>query len=99
MSYPLVRPRHLSLDAFAGAAGLHPDLVARLAALGLLEPSVDARGVSWFREADLAVVARIHRLHAGLPLNYAAIGVVLDLLDRIDQLEALLRRRSWTSTG
>lgn len=99
MSYPLVRPRYLSLDAFAAAAGLHPDLVARLAALGLLEPSVDARGVRWFREEDLAVVARIHRLHAGLPLNYAAIGVVLDLLDRIDQLEALLRRRSWTSTG
>lgn len=99
MTYALARPRYLSLDAFAAAAGMHPDLVARLAALGLLEPSVDARGVRWFREADLAVAARVRRLHAGLPLNYAAIGIVLDLLDRIDELEASLRRRSWTSTG
>ncbi|MER7277886.1 chaperone modulator CbpM [Dactylosporangium sp. NPDC000244] len=98
MTYALVRPRYLSLDAFAAAAGLHPELVARLAALGLLEPSVDARGIRWFRAADLAVAARIHRLHTGLPLNYAAIGVVLDLLDRIDELEATLRRRSWIST-
>ncbi|WP_433088793.1 chaperone modulator CbpM [Dactylosporangium sp. CA-052675] len=99
MTYALVRPRYLSMDDFAAAAGLHPDLVARLAALGLLEPFVDARGIRWFRAADLAVAARIHRLHTGLPLNYAAIGVVLDLLDRIDELEATLRRRSWTSTG
>lgn len=98
MTYALVRPRHLSLNAFAAAAGLHPELVARLAALGLLQPSVDARGIRWFRAEDLAVAARIHRLHTGLPLNYAAIGVVLDLLDRIDELEATLRRRSWTST-
>ena len=99
MTDALVRPRYLSLDAFAAAAGLHPDLVAGLAAVGLLEPSVDARGVRRFRQADLAVAVRIRRLHAGLPLDYAAIGVVLDLLDRIDELEASLRRRSWTSTG
>ncbi|GAA0713238.1 MerR family transcriptional regulator [Dactylosporangium roseum] len=98
MTYALVRPRYLSLDAFAAAARLHPELVARLAALGLLEPSVDARGIRWFRAVDLAVAARIHRLYTGLPLNYAAIGVLLDLLDRIDELEATLRRRSWTST-
>jgi hypothetical protein len=45
------------------------------------------------------VAARIVRLYAGLPLNNAAIGMLLDLLHRINQLEALLRRRSWTSTG
>jgi hypothetical protein len=30
-------------------------------------------------------------LRAALPLNYAAIGLVLDLLDRIDVLEAQAR--------
>jgi hypothetical protein len=38
-------------------------------------------------------VARVQRLHFGLSLNYAAIGLVLDLLDRIDELER--RERSW----
>jgi chaperone modulatory protein CbpM len=36
----------------------------------------------------------MHRaLRAGLGLNYTAVGVVLDLLDRIDALEAVLRAR------
>jgi len=38
-------------------------------------------------------------LRAGLSLNYAAIGLVLDLLDRIDELEEASRRtgsRTWT---
>lgn len=99
MTYALVPRPYLSLDEFATAAGLHPDLVIRLVSLGLLEPGRDVHGRRRFSETDLPVAARIVRLHAGLPLNYAAIGVVLDLLDRIDQLEALLRRRSWTSTG
>ena len=101
MTYALARPARLSHDAFAAAAGLHPDLVSRLVALGLLEPEVDARGQRWFEPAQLARVARVRRLRAGLPLNYAAIGVVLDLLARIDELESVLRahhvqRSSWT---
>jgi hypothetical protein len=35
----------------------------------------------------------LQRLRAGLALNYAALGVVVDLLDRIAVLEAALRRR------
>jgi hypothetical protein len=33
----------------------------------------------------------IQRLRSGLSLNYAAIGIVLDLLDRIAELEATVR--------
>ena len=32
-------------------------------------------------------MARIQRLRSGLGLNYAALGLVLDLLDRIAELE------------
>jgi chaperone modulatory protein CbpM len=88
--YPLlVRPQtpRLSLASFAGRAGLHPELIARLVALGLVPATVDAAGQLWFSPADLAVIARIRRLRSDLSLNYAAIGLVLDLLDRIHQLE------------
>jgi hypothetical protein len=37
MTYALARRSFRSVDAFA-AAGLHPDLITRLVALGLLEP-------------------------------------------------------------
>jgi chaperone modulatory protein CbpM len=102
--YPLARPWRLSLDGFARRAGLHPELVRRLVTLGLLQATRDGAGRLWFAQDELVTVARIQRLRAGLSLNYAAIGLVLDLLDRIDVLERELRatRRSddqlWTST-
>ena len=92
MAFALVRANELDLRSFAAAAGLHPELVRRLVALGILDASGDCSGDLWFAPGQLAVAARIQRLHAGLGLNYASIGLVLDLLDRITELEAALRR-------
>jgi chaperone modulatory protein CbpM len=83
----VVRPTGLSLETFSRTAGLHPDLVRRLVSLGLLEARTDAIGELSLPPAQLAVAARVQRLRAGLALNYAAIGLVMDLLDRIAQLE------------
>jgi len=96
MIYPVARPARLDLDGFARAAGLHPDFVRRFVTLGLVDSYRDADGELWFRPAALVTVARVQRLHAGLSLNYAAIGLVLDLLDRIEELEATLRRSGST---
>jgi hypothetical protein len=98
-TYPVARPTRLSLDEFARQAGLHPQLVQRFVALGLVDAFRDARGQLWFLPSALVTVARVQRLRAGLSLNYAAIGLVLDLLDRIEELEAASRRsgsRPWT---
>ena len=98
IAYPMTRPSRLSLDRFARQAGLHPQLVQKFVSLGLLDAERDATGALWFRPAALVTVARVQRLRAGLSLNYAAIGLVLDLLDRIDELEAATRRtgsRTW----
>jgi chaperone modulatory protein CbpM len=95
----LARPVCLSLDSFSRAAGLHPDLVTRLVALGLLDATYDAGGAPYFAPSELARVARIQRLREGLSINYAALGLVLDLLDRIDTLEAVLRGRRPTHGG
>jgi chaperone modulatory protein CbpM len=106
-TYALARPARLDLESFARASGLHPDTVRRFVALGLIEPAHDAAGRLWFSPADLPIVARIQRLRAGFTLNYAALGLVMDLLDRVARLEAAQRRgprgpasttggRSWT---
>ncbi|MGW3622145.1 chaperone modulator CbpM [Streptomyces sp. NPDC000880] len=91
-SYAMVPVRRLSLDVVARRSGLHPDLVRRFVTLGLLEATHDADDRLWFEPAAPATLARIQRLRAGLPLNYASLGLVLDLLDRISELEAALRR-------
>ena len=99
--YALARLPGLSIDELARRCGLHPELVRRFVALGLLPCRRDARGGLWFDPSVLATIARIQRLRTGLGLNYAGIGVVLDLLNRIDELESAARRRRtslWTST-
>ena len=96
MSYPMVRAvrpsmERQSLEELAVLSGLHPDLIRRLVALGLIEAYRDAAGQLWFSRSELAAVARVQRLRAGFALNYAAIGLVTDLLDRISVLETALR--------
>lgn len=93
MSTALARPLLLDLDAFARLTDVHPQLIGRFVALGLLEPARVSGGRVWFEYGDVAVVARIQRLRAAFSLNYAAIGLVLDLLDRLAAQEPALRTR------
>lgn len=97
MRYALIRYRGdedglLDLQSFARATGTHPELVTRLVALGLLESDRDSAGVLWFAQNQQARLARIQRLRADFSVNYAALGLVLDLLDRVTDLEHALRR-------
>ena len=90
-TYPLARPYRLSLDSYARVTGMHPELVRRLVALGLLEVTRDAHGDFWFDPSQVRAMARIQRLHLGLHLDYTALGLVTDLLDRIAELERAQR--------
>jgi chaperone modulatory protein CbpM len=83
-------------EEFARRSGLHPELVRRFVALGLIPAVRDADGALWFSPSQIAAVARLLRLRAALPLNYAALGLVVDLLDRITELETVLRVRGRT---
>ncbi|GAA3367388.1 hypothetical protein GCM10017744_079330 [Streptomyces antimycoticus] len=101
--YDLVPARRLSLESVARRTGLHPELIRRFVALGLVDAERDHAGRLVFAPGAPAALGRVERLHTGLCLNYASIGLVLDLLDRIDRLEAALRRSgarseepSWT---
>ena len=95
----LVRRSRLTLEQFCRMTGLHPELVGRLVRLGLLDARPDARGRPVFDVAEARRAARIARLRSGLSLNYAAIGLVLDLLDRIDALEAAQRPQATGANG
>ena len=107
MSYTLARPFRLDLESYATATNLHPELVRKLVALGLVDARTDATGQQWFEPAQIGRAARLRRLRVGLGLNYASLGTVIELLDRIsaltDQvalLEAQVRgmsrgRRAW----
>lgn len=97
MSYALIpapRRERLRLEVFARATGTHPDLVRRLVALGIVDAERDRAGELWFTADEVGALARVQRLRAAFALNYAAVGLVTDLLDRIAVLQAALARRS-----
>lgn len=85
--WPLARPYRLSLDSYAQITGVHPELIRRLFTLGLLEVTRDAEGDLWFDPSQVREMATIQRLHLRLNLTYSSIGLVMDLLDRIADLE------------
>jgi chaperone modulatory protein CbpM len=98
-TYPPARgPARVLLghEEFARRCGLHPEMIRRFVALGLVPAVRDADGALWFSPSQVAAVARLQRLRATLPLNYAALGLVVDLLDRITELETVLRVRGRT---
>ncbi len=108
MNTSLVRRPRLDIETFARLTGLHPEMVRRWTSLGLLDATWDSRGRLWFEPSQVAAVARLQRLRAGFALNYAGLGLVADLLDRIAALEAAAPRThrrkpkegsSWTRIG
>ena len=92
--YALVRIRseartRLSTRQAAARCQVHPELLERFVQLGLCDPLAwDEAGQEWVFASDVVpLVRRILRLRRDLGINYAGIGVVLDLLARIERLE------------
>jgi hypothetical protein len=82
----------VAVEVVAREAGLHPDLVRQLIALGALEPRGGTTRAPLFPRDAAARLARITRLRRDLGLNYAGAMLACDLLKRIETLEHRLAR-------
>jgi DNA-binding transcriptional MerR regulator len=80
----------LSTEEVADRCGLHPALVERLVALGLIEP-LEGRSNRFPPDATLRL-QRALRLRRDLGLSYNGAALVLELLDRIEALERRLEQ-------
>jgi hypothetical protein len=106
----VIRAELIGIEQLSDDAGLHPQLVRRLVALGLIEPRGGTSVAPLFRRGDAVLLARAVRLRRDLGLNFAGAVLASELLARIDELEARLRARPptprrqnevimWTQTG
>jgi hypothetical protein len=82
----------VGLDTLAREARMHPELVRRLLALGLLERAGGTAAAPLYARGTAARLARAARLRRDLGLSYAGAVLACELLERIDELEARLRR-------
>jgi hypothetical protein len=86
---PSFQPGLLSLAEIARQACVHPELLERLVDLGLIEPEQYSPEIL-FAPRAVADVCRALRLRNQLGINWAGVGLVMDLLERISQLESEL---------
>lgn len=99
MSTPMANPvlvrrepgwRPLRLEEVAARCGLHPLLVERFVALGLITP-LEGESNRFAPEVTLRL-QRALRLRDDLGLNYNGAALVLELLDRMEALERRLEQ-------
>jgi DNA-binding transcriptional MerR regulator len=84
---------YLRIGEVAVRCRVHPGLVHRFVRLGLVDP-IDTREKPerWLFESEaVPLIAKIIRLRNELGINYSGVGVVLDLLERINTLENRVR--------
>ena len=77
----------LSLEAVADAVGTRTTLVARLVKLGVLEPIGDDLNEPLLQTRSVIRLRRMARLRRDLGVNFAGAAVILDLVDRIEELK------------
>lgn len=76
----------LSIEELCRFAGISSDLVSQFFRSGLIDPLIEEPILKF----DLNVIPRIRkieRLRRDLGVNLAGVGIVLDLLERITELE------------
>jgi len=83
----------LDLMETARQACVHPDLLLRMVDLGLIEPEQSSPEMLFAPEV-VGVIGKAVRLRYQLGINWAGVGLVLDLLERIGQLESEIERLS-----
>ncbi|WP_043458025.1 chaperone modulator CbpM [Azohydromonas australica] len=84
----------LSIDELGHACRCSRESIVALVREGVLQPTdaTDVQAPEWrFRGQSLQRARRATRLQRELELNVPAVALVLQLLDRIDELEGQLR--------
>lgn len=79
----------ITIDELSRLVELHPAVLRRYIVLGLLDPEIESPE-PLFDETVVARVLKIERLKRDLGINAAGCALVLDLLERIQELEAQL---------
>lgn len=81
----------VTVKELARLSRVHPEMVAQLVEWGLVEPEI-SKPEMLFAETVIPRIWKILRLRQDLGINLAGIGVVLKLLDKIENMEREIDR-------
>jgi DNA-binding transcriptional MerR regulator len=81
----------LTIDDLANAAGLQPELVDVLVRYQLVQPMTNMGACPLFSSSSVERLGRIFRVRHDLGVNLAGVGVILELMERIELLQSELQ--------
>ena len=76
-----------TLESLASAADVHPALVEKFVAYGLVAPLRIEDGIHWFDFAAVKRLRTVGRLRRDLGINLPGIAVTFELLARLERLQ------------
>lgn len=88
------RSIYIVWSEFIELTGTTEERVRELLDMGWLEPTTTAENALLFRQNDVYRTRKLERLCADFELHTLGASIVMDLLDRIDELENRLRELS-----
>lgn len=83
--------RVLAWEEFVEVTGVTPEHLQELIALGWIEARTSAAEVQMFRDADIYRVRKLERICGDFELPLVGGTIIVDLLERIDRLEQMVR--------
>ena len=83
----------LTIQELAFLAGTTPEIIGQLADLDLITPSGRSATIL-FKVETVRTVRKILRMRRQMQLDFDSMGLIFDLLDRIDALEKKCRTRN-----
>jgi DNA-binding transcriptional MerR regulator len=82
-----IASNEVTLDDLAALAGMHPALVERFVEYGLIQPTATRGALILFDSSKSNRLRSIMRLRNDLGINLQGVAVILDLVERLRDLE------------
>jgi len=86
LSAPQLREGAEIIEVAAQLCGVHPSVLQRFVDLGLIEPIRYGPDQYRITHSSILRVKRIERLRRDLGVNLLGAGIILDLVDKIEEL-------------
>lgn len=81
----------LAWEEFVELTGINPDHLREIISLGWIDARTSASNIQMFRDKDIYRVRKLERICCDFELPVIGGTIIVDLLERIDRLERLVR--------
>lgn len=81
----------MALEEFVEITGISPEHLQEIISLGWIDARTSAAQTAMFRDADIYRVRKLERICCDFELPVIGGTIIVDLLERIDRLERMVR--------